>query len=58
LDAERPYRTVGYPVLPAVFLLAAVWLFVNTLIATPREAVIGLAIIALGLPVYWYWSRH
>jgi APA family basic amino acid/polyamine antiporter len=57
-DAERPYRTVGYPVLPAVFLLAAVWLFVNTLIATPREAVIGLAIIALGLPAYWYWSRH
>jgi APA family basic amino acid/polyamine antiporter len=57
-DAERPYRTLGYPVLPAVFLLAAVWLFVNTLIATPREAVIGLAIIALGLPVYWYWSRH
>ncbi|HEX8720416.1 MAG TPA: amino acid permease [Pyrinomonadaceae bacterium] len=55
--AERPYRTVGYPVLPVVFLLAAGWLIFNTLVATPRQALIGLFIIALGLPVYFYWAR-
>ena len=55
--AERPYRTLGYPVLPVVFLLAAGWLIFNTLVATPRQALIGLFIIALGLPVYFYWAR-
>jgi APA family basic amino acid/polyamine antiporter len=56
--AERPYKTIGYPVLPVVFLLAAGWLIFNTLMATPRQALIGLGIIALGLPVYFYWARH
>ena len=55
--AERPYRTLGYPVLPIVFLLAAGWLIYNTLVATPRQALIGLGIIALGLPIYFYWAR-
>jgi basic amino acid/polyamine antiporter, APA family len=56
-NAERPYRTLGYPVLPIIFLLAAGWLIYNTLIATPRQALIGLGIIALGLPIYFYWAR-
>ena len=56
-DAERPYRTVGYPVVPLVFIVAAGWLIVNTLTATPRQALAGLAIILMGLPVYWYWTR-
>jgi APA family basic amino acid/polyamine antiporter len=55
--AERPYKTVGYPVLPVVFLLAAGYLIVNTVIATPTQALIGLGIIALGLPIYFYWAR-
>src|SRR5919199_3732891 len=56
--AERPYRTLGYPVLPVVFLAGAAWLIYNTLVATPRQALIGLGIIALGLPVYFYWARR
>ena len=55
--AERPYRTLGYPVLPVVFLLGAAWLIYNTLVATPKQALIGLGIIALGLPIYFYWAR-
>jgi len=55
--AERPYKTVGYPVLPVVFLLAAGYLIVNTVIATPTQALVGLGIIALGLPIYFYWAR-
>jgi APA family basic amino acid/polyamine antiporter len=57
-DAERPYRTWGYPVVPALFLLVTGWLLLNTLLTAPRQSLTGLALIALGLPVYWYWSRH
>jgi basic amino acid/polyamine antiporter, APA family len=57
-DAERPYRAWGYPVVPVLFLLVTAWLLINTLWATPRQALVGLGLIALGLPVYWYWSRH
>jgi hypothetical protein len=39
-----------------LFLLAAGWLIVNTFMATPRQAMIGAGIIALGLPLYWYFD--
>jgi APA family basic amino acid/polyamine antiporter len=57
-DAERPYKTWGYPVVPIVFLIVTAGLILNTLWTAPVQAFIGLALIALGLPVYWYWSRH
>lgn len=56
--AERPYRAWGYPVVPILFLLVTGWLLVNTLLTTPKQALIGLGLILLGLPVYWYWARH
>lgn len=55
-QAARPYRTIGYPVVPVIFLLAAGWLIVNTFMATPRQALVGVGIIALGLPLYWYFG--
>jgi basic amino acid/polyamine antiporter, APA family len=57
-DADRPYRAWGYPVVPILFLIVTLWLLGNTLWATPRQALTGLVLIALGLPVYWYWSRY
>jgi APA family basic amino acid/polyamine antiporter len=57
-DTARPYRTAGYPVVPALFLVVAVWLIVNTVQTSPRQAVSGLALMALGLPFYAYWSRR
>ena len=57
-DAAPGYRTWGYPVTPALFLLVAGWLIVNTLQTSPRQAFAGLALMALGLPFYWYWSRR
>ncbi len=56
-DALRPYRAWGYPVVPVLFLLVTGALLVTTLWSNPVEALIGLALIAIGLPVYWYWSR-
>lgn len=56
-DAERPYRTWGYPIVPILFLIVATFLLVFTIWTTPRQALTGIGLIALGLPVYWYWSR-
>jgi len=54
-DLERPYRTIGYPLVPIVFVLVAGWLVVNSLFTRPVEAVVGLGLIAIGLPVYRYF---
>jgi basic amino acid/polyamine antiporter, APA family len=56
-DAERAYRTVGYPVVPILFLIVAGWLIVNTFMATPGRALAGVGLMLAGLPFYWYWSR-
>ena len=57
-DAPRPYRTWGYPVVPAVFVLVTVYLIVFTIKDAPVQSLIGLVIIAAGLPVYWYFARQ
>ena len=56
-EAERPYRTWGYPVVPLVFVLASAALVLNTLLEKPTESLIGLAILALGIPAYLHWRR-
>jgi APA family basic amino acid/polyamine antiporter len=56
-DAPRPYRALGYPVVPVIFLLVTAALLVNTFVAAPRQALQGVAVLIAGLPLYWYWSR-
>jgi len=53
----RPYKTWGYPVVPVIFILFALWLMINTIIEAPRDAAIGVGIILLGLPIYFYWKK-
>ena len=57
-DAERPYKALGYPVVPLLFILVAVWLVINTILTSPVESVIGLGLVALGLPLYFYFKRR
>lgn len=57
-ELARPYRTLGYPVVPIVFVLVAVALLYSTYQESPRESKMGLFVIAAGLPFYWYWSRR
>jgi len=57
-DADRPYRTWGYPWTPAAFVLVAGAFVLNTLLTQPIQSLVGLGIIALGLPAYWLWSRR
>jgi len=53
----RPYRALGYPVVPAVYVLGSFALVWNTLVERPTESIAGLAFVAIGLPFYWRWSR-
>lgn len=57
-DLPRPYKTWGYPVTPILFILSSVFLTVNSLIRTFWNSFAGLALIALGVPVYFVWKRR
>ncbi len=52
-DLPRPFRVPGYPFVPLLFAAIALAIVVNTFVATPRESGIGLAFIALGVPLYY-----
>jgi len=56
-DAHRPYKVWGYPVVPAVFILFCIGLFINTIATRPREAAIGMILILAGIPVYFFMQR-
>jgi basic amino acid/polyamine antiporter, APA family len=56
-DAPRPYRALGYPVVPLLFLAVTAALLVNTFVAAPRQAFEGVGVLVLGLPFYFWWSR-
>ena len=55
-DAERPYKAFGYPVLPALYILLAGAICVILLIEKPGTSGWALAIVILGLPVYYIWK--
>jgi APA family basic amino acid/polyamine antiporter len=57
-DAPRPYKALGYPVLPAVYIGMAVWICVVLLRYKPQYTWPGLVLVLLGIPVYLFWSRR
>jgi APA family basic amino acid/polyamine antiporter len=54
----RPYRTWGYPLVPLLFVLSSLALTANTLLEKPAESLIGLGILALGVPAYLWWRKR
>ena len=54
-DLPRPYRAIGYPVLPALYLVSATALAVTLLFAKPVYTFSGLALVLLGIPVFFLW---
>jgi len=57
-NAERPYRAVGYPVLPAIYIAIALYIDIVLLLYKPQYTWPGLIIVLLGIPVYYMWSRR
>ena len=55
-DEERPYRAFGYPVLPALYVVAATAIAVDLLILKPAYTWPGLGIVLLGIPAFYGWK--
>ena len=58
--AERPagtFASPGYPVLPGLFVLVAVWIVISVIWSSPVRAGVGIALLATGAPAFWYWRR-
>ena len=56
-EAVRSFRVPGYPLTPAIFVLAAAGLVANTIATQPVRSLIGLGGVLTGVPVYWWWRR-
>jgi APA family basic amino acid/polyamine antiporter len=56
-DAARPYRAIGYPVLPAIYIALAAWICVVLLRYKPQYTWPGLILVLIGVPVYLVWKR-
>src|SRR6266853_613873 len=57
-NAERPYKAFGYPIVPALYIIAASAILFVLLFYRTETAGWSLVIVLLGLPVYWLWSRQ
>ncbi|MBK6860755.1 MAG: amino acid permease [Saprospiraceae bacterium] len=56
-ELNRPYKAWGYPFVPALYIILAGLFCINLLIEKPMYSFPGLIIVALGIPVYFYWSK-
>src|SRR6266568_2861578 len=56
-ELERPYRTLGYPVVPVIYILIALLLVIDLAYLTPKTAGIGYLLVLTGIPVYLIWRR-
>jgi APA family basic amino acid/polyamine antiporter len=57
-DAPRPYKALGYPVLPALYIVMALGICIVLLRYKPQYTWPGLVLVLIGIPVYWLWSRR
>ncbi len=57
-DVKRNYKVIGYPVVPIFFTLFSAALVIISIFEKPREAGIGLMLIAIGIPFYLYWRKN
>ncbi len=57
-ELPRPYKTFGYPLVPALFLLINIWILVYGLLYRPKESLAGILITVIGLLVYWIDKKN
>jgi APA family basic amino acid/polyamine antiporter len=57
-DLTRPYKTLGYPAVPVLFVIMAVAIVISALYNSPRESLLGLGLIFMGLPFYFHWRKQ
>ena len=57
-EMDRPYRTIGYPITPVIFLCLSIFVTLTLVYLAPQTAGIGYLLALTGIPVYFFWSRH
>ena len=57
-DAPRPYKALGYPFLPGLYIVLAAWICIVLLRYKPQYTWPGMILVMLGIPVYLFWSRR
>jgi APA family basic amino acid/polyamine antiporter len=57
-ELPRPFKVPGYPVTPVLFVLSAVAIVVNTLVAQPKQGLLGVLVMMTGVPAYLLWKRR
>ena len=57
-NVERPYRVPGYPWVPIVFIIVATWFVLNTIVAQTSDSLVGLLLLAAGIPFYLLWNSQ
>jgi APA family basic amino acid/polyamine antiporter len=57
-DMDRPYRTLGYPIVPIVYIGIALLLVLDLAYLTPATSGIGYLLVLTGIPVYFIWRRQ
>jgi APA family basic amino acid/polyamine antiporter len=57
-DADRPYKTFGYPVTPLIFICINIWFVTNIMINKPLHMAIGIGFLILGIPFYLFFKRR
>jgi APA family basic amino acid/polyamine antiporter len=56
-NLSRPYKTWGYPITPAIFILVSLFILITTLFESPVESLTGLSFIVVGIPMFYYWRK-
>jgi len=57
-EMPRPFRVPGYPWTPILFILSAAAIVLNTLVSQPGRAMVGIAAVLLGTPVFFIWKAR
>jgi APA family basic amino acid/polyamine antiporter len=55
---EASFRVPGHPFTTLFFIAVSWWIVLNTFYKYPKDSLIGLALILVGIPIYFYWTRH
>jgi APA family basic amino acid/polyamine antiporter len=56
-SAATTYRTPGYPLLPALFVVSSVFVVVSVVLSNPRNAMLGVVLMSIGVPAFLLWRR-
>ena len=57
-NMPRPFRTPGYPITPILFVLSAAAIVINTIVTQPRNVIVAVALMLLGVPAYFMWRSR